>query len=273
MVSLFVYLILGMVQGIFEWLPISSEGQIVVSGTWMGIDPTLAIRLAFWLHFGTMLSVLYIYRAKWVQIFNLENKEYDFLRKFLIITTIGTAVIGVPIKLILIDTVNWGLIIPIMLLLIAIALIITAVLLKYSNMTEGQQEITKLTNLQILAVGIAQGIAIIPGISRSGITVALLLFFQIEKSQSLEYSFHMSVIASLGAVVLDILDSLLHSQPLLAGLNVFGIFFGILLAFLLGILTMKVLIEFVRKYDFSIVAFALGILILLAAILYPLYFH
>ena len=97
------YLLLGLVQGILEWLPVSSEGQIVFLAVLNGWGTSDALTLAFWLHLGTMFAVIVVYWEEWKRVLQLIKPDDDGMRQFLIITTIGTAITGIPVKIFLED--------------------------------------------------------------------------------------------------------------------------------------------------------------------------
>ena len=106
MVNYLFYLLIGITQGMLEWLPVSSEGQIVLISIWQGIDSSVAISLAFWLHLGTLGSVLLIFREDWKKIIDLRKEDKEKLRNLIIYSTIGTAIVGIPVRIFLLDVVN-----------------------------------------------------------------------------------------------------------------------------------------------------------------------
>ncbi|NDB30472.1 undecaprenyl-diphosphate phosphatase, partial [archaeon] len=107
MISIWVFIVLGIAQGVLEWLPVSSEGQIILLGTLFGIENSnLILSIAFWLHLGTLISVIIYYRQEWKTVLNIQDKDGDFLRKFIIITSIFTGIVGLPIKYLLTNSLN-----------------------------------------------------------------------------------------------------------------------------------------------------------------------
>ncbi len=260
------YLFLGLIQGTAEWLPVSSEGVLTTLGLLSGNNFDLAIRIALWLHIGTLGAVLVVYWRDWKNIL-FNWKEYVFERNFLIITTIATGVLGLPINFLL-KYLDAKLMSVLGYFIIGGALLITAGLLWYAN-NKSDVETIRLQDLSLkqqFLVGLVQGVTIIPGVSRSGSTVSALLLFKVDSEDAFRGSFLMSVPAVLGAAVLDVLDLYIRSTSSVS-IDFLGIFVGIVSAFIIGILTLKILIEFARNVNFTGVALTLAIVLILLGIL------
>lgn len=264
MVNYLFYFLIGITQGLLEWLPVSSEGQIVLISIWQGIDPSAAISLAFWLHLGTLGSVLLIFRADWKKIIDLRKEDKEKLRNLIIYSTIGTAIVGIPVRIFLMDIVDTESFANIAMIIIAISLIITGLLIQFSRKTHkvNMKQLADLSVKEQLILGFAQGFTIIPGISRSGTTVSALLFMGTDTESSFKGSFIISVPAVLGSVVLDIIFAVIDSEPLVGGLDPLGIILSIIMAFIFGIVTIKILLNVARNYNFAILVIILGLLIL-----------
>ena len=220
MLDLLEYIILAILQGLVEWLPISSSGQVVIfSINILGISPENAFTLSIWLHLGTTLAVLVKMRKEYFNIVKTiifkkdryEEKDVK-LRNWLIYATFGTAVTALPLYFILrfflLDafSASSG---DILTLIISGLLIITGLVLFFLKRSFGNKSIEGQSFKQIRKdssiSGLIQGIAILPGISRSGFTVSSILFEKYNQDQSLNLSFLMSapvVIASIGVDVL-----------------------------------------------------------------------
>ncbi len=263
------YLLIGITQGMMEWLPVSSEGQIVLISIWQGIDPSVAISLAFWLHLGTLGSVFLIFRKEWTRIIDLRKEDKEKLRNLIIYSTVGTAIVGIPVRIFLLDIVDTESFANIAMIIIAVSLIITGLLIQFSRKTHdvNKKSLADLSVKEQLILGFAQGFTIIPGISRSGTTVSALLFMGTDTESSFRGSFIISVPAVLGSVILDILFSFIDNEPLLGGLNSVGIILSILMAFIFGVVTIKILLNVAKNYNFALLVIILGILILLFIII------
>jgi len=263
MISLLLFALFGIVQGILEWLPVSSEGQILFLGNLFGIlDQNLLLSIAFWLHFGTMLAVLILYRHEWYQILNIWDERGKDMRVFLIITTIFTGVVGVPIKIILLEKVSGAALGFWLMLVLALALVGTGILLKLQRSSlEGERTLSDLSYKEMALIGMAQGFTIIPGVSRSGTTITALLFSRVNSDDSFRGSFFMSVPAVLGAIGLDLIDYIRGSSESIIALNPVGIIVAIALAAIFGIITMKILLKFAQETDFSNIVLVLALLV------------
>lgn len=173
------YIILGILQGIFEWIPVSSEGVVAVAGNFLIADIN-AVDLALFLHLGTIFSALYYFRKDWKDVFLFQNKE---LFKFLTITTAVSLPIGFFVyQFARTMGVGAGL-----LILTGFGLLITAFFHKKKikfNLTNDKSAVF---------AGVMQAFAAIPGFSRSASTVFALSFSQHSPQKILKLSYMMSV--------------------------------------------------------------------------------
>ena len=202
------YIIIAILQGLFEWLPISSSGQVmIVSTSLFGIPPNEAFSLSIWVHLGTTIAVLIKLRKDYIQIVKsfipkkFEVNESDIKkRNWLIFATLGTAITAIPLyflfKVVIIEGFNAtnG---DVLTLVISGLLIVTGIVLLIFKRTFGKKTVDTTSSRDIIKdssiSGLIQGIAILPGISRSGFTVSTILFEKYEQNQSLKLSFLMSV--------------------------------------------------------------------------------
>lgn len=219
MIGLLESLFLGLVQGVLEWLPVSSSGNIILISKLLGlsINEQGYYSMSISLHFGTLLAVLYKYRTQLKPYLNFKTIKLAFKNdnlnksnsnpkflidantvRFILISTIFTGLIGLPLYY-TIKGIELNLLIPI----IGILLIITGIILKYTKKI-GEKEIT--SNWDMLLVGAAQGVAVLPGISRSGMTISALLFREVKSERALELSFLISIPAITGAITLQIIE-------------------------------------------------------------------
>ncbi len=265
--NIWFYILLGLIQGTVEWLPISSEGMLTVAQTSAGVDYLIAIRIAIWLHIGTLGAVMIVFREEWRRIF-LVWDEHVPERKFVILTTIGTGIVGIPVKVFLVDLIGESAtVVGWIYIQIGAAMLITAVLLRYSRFKEGdEKKIDDLPSWQQLLIGFSQGFTIIPGISRSGTTVSALLFSRVDGEESFRGSFLMSVPAVAGGVFLDIIGIIGDGGDLTSGLNFSLVALGIVVAFISGLATIKLLLNFARKLNFALVALSFGILLIVVGL-------
>ena len=259
LLKLWILLMLAFVQGILEWLPVSSEGQIVViisAFTDESLDT--AISLSIWLHVGTMLAVIIRYRYHWKPIIRGSTEEHKAMRKFLFWATLATGVVGFPIMLLLAHI--SPMIGQVVTLLIGVALIVTAGAIKYSEMNlSGKRTLIDFSKGSSLIPGGLQGLAIIPGISRSGITMSGLLFQDLNKEKAIETSFLMSVPAVFAAFAYEVLDLIINDESIISSFSVYEILLAITVTMIVGYLTIDAFLKIAKKYSFSIICLILGI--------------
>lgn len=217
------YIILGIVQGFTEPLPISSSGHLAIFQQLLDMQD-LSIAFAAFVNFGSTLAIIFFFRDEVKELITTfyylcmymikdsykqqvyKHKASSQLILKIIIATLPLVLVGVSMKVIqytfnLQDTepsVNF----------IGFALIITGILLLLVYKKEGVKTIDKLTYKDALIIGIAQAIAVIPGISRSGITMVCALYIGMEKKDAFNFSFLMFIPASIGALIFGMLDLL-----------------------------------------------------------------
>jgi len=263
------YIIIAILQGLFEWLPISSSGQVmIVSMNLYGISPANAFSLAIWLHLGTTLAVLVKFRKDFIGVFKsflpekFEVTEIDKNnRNWLIIATVGTAFTAVPLyllmKSVLEDTYSpiQG---DIITLIIAGLLIVTGVILLKRRKDSGSKIIDNLSEDDLykdgFITGLVQGVSILPGISRSGITISALLIEDYEQENSLKLSFLMSVPVALAAIGLDFISGDAMGLDLTTILVATGV------SFVVGYLSMEILLKLAKKIEFGYFCLIYGVL-------------
>ena len=249
-------ILLGLVQGLTEFLPVSSSGHLVLSQHLLGFQgPQLAFDLL--MHLGTLLAVVIYFRQDIGQIVGsalkgsgeVEGRRWIFM---LVIATIPTALIGFVFR----DQFKMLFGMP---RVVASMLWVTAILLFLSDrirLKEKNTE-TRLTVPRSLLVGVAQGLAIIPGISRSGSTIAAGIFSGLNPDKAARFSFLLSIPAIFGASLLELGEiSGIAAHDLLPYLA------GALTAFVSGYLAIDVLLKMVIKrklWKFSVYLFLAGL--------------
>ncbi|MHA1267481.1 MAG: undecaprenyl-diphosphate phosphatase [Candidatus Helarchaeota archaeon] len=214
---MFGYYLLAILQGLFEWLPISSEGQtMIIAINAFQIPEAHALSLAIFLHLGTTIAVILKFRTDIWRIIKAaypnpppEVTEADLkLRDWVIIGTIGTAITAVPLYFLLKESFAafQG---DLITLFIAGFLLLTGIILLLSRKRYGQNTIEGVSSSTLkkhsFLTGLVQGTAILPGISRSGVTVSTTLFENYDQNNALKLSFLMSIPVSLAAIALDFL--------------------------------------------------------------------
>ena len=276
--------LLGFVQGLTEFLPVSSSGHLSILQNLLRIDTGESILFDILLHLGTLFVVLAVFRRDIIRLIkemvgmirdlfaNLairsRNKRVvsptplrcvvrNNYRKFallLIISTIPTALIGYAGKKLVADA-SRSLLVP------GICLIVTGVMLFLSDRIKTQGKIPRdITYREGLIVGIAQGFAVLPGISRSGATIFACLKCGFDRKFAVKYSFILSVPAILGAAVLELKDVSLSQVTPVTALTYLA---GMVTAGLTGYLCILGMLELVKRRKLRYLAFycfAVGII-------------
>lgn len=233
--SIFQGIVLGVLQGIAEFLPISSSGHLIVAQNLFGLEEVPLLFDVF-LHVATLLAVVLYFRKKiwelicsFARIFvpiknhsaaQIEKKSED--TKYIVAIILATFVTGV------LGIFSSKVISEISVKLVCAGFIVTAVLLIFSSLIEKKHSAYSETSLkspswkQSLVIGLAQGIGTLPGISRSGSTIAGSLFCGVKRDVAGEFSFIVSIPAILGAFILELKDlgevsSSIGAEPVIAG--------------------------------------------------------
>jgi undecaprenyl-diphosphatase len=241
--------VLAVIQGIAEFLPISSSGHLVLVGTLLGgHKETATVEIV--LHAGTLGSILFVY---WQRILNLLSADRRVI-PLLVVGTIPAGVAGLLIK----SRVEWLLTHP---LLAACMLLITGgLLITLRFVPEGQGEYRKMHWWQALVIGAFQAVALLPGISRSGSTIVGARLLGLNKDEAVTFSFLLAIPAILGATVLTAKD--LIEEPSQGG-DLQLLLFGAVVAFIVGVVALSWLIRWARDgrlYWFAWWCFPVGLL-------------
>lgn len=272
--SLFQSCIMGIVQGLTEFLPVSSSGHLAIFKNILGVNTDTGILFDILLHLGTLIAVFIAYFEDikqlivegccllWDCIMNCvlfvkkragkeKKTEYRKIisttyRRFVmlvIVSTIPTGIMGIIFSDV-IERASETLIIP------GIGLLITATLLFIADgVTPGKKTAEDVSYKNSFALGICQGVATVPGISRSGTTITACLLSGFDKSFAVKYSFIMSIPAILGAAVLELKD--VGSLNISAG--EWGSYItGMVVSAVVGFICIKTMLVVVRKKKFKI---------------------
>lgn len=244
--------LLGTLQGITEWMPISSEGQtMLVMMTWLGVFPAEALSYSILLHIGTMAAVLIRFRSEFLDALKNINSS---MTRILTVSAFCTVITGIPLYFLFKESFAGG---REATLLIGGLLILTGLLLKFKG--SGSRSIEDMKTTDMVLLGLVQGFSILPGVSRSGTTLTLLLMRNIRQDMALIISFMISVPAVLGALVLD------HS---IAEVPLGSVALAILASFVMGYISMDLLIRFAEKVNFSMFCIAMGLVTLVFSSLF-----
>ncbi|WP_343488094.1 undecaprenyl-diphosphate phosphatase [Allomuricauda sp. d1] len=250
-------IILGIIQGLTEFLPVSSSGHLELGKAILGSEalPEESLLFTVVLHFATALSTLVVFRKDVLQIlkglFQFKwNEETQFSLK-IIISMIPAALVGFFLQDYMEVFFDGAIII------VGIMLIITAILLYLADMARTTQKGVSYRGAFI--IGMAQMVAMLPGISRSGATISAAVLLGVDKSKSARFSFLMVVPLILGKVAKDILSGEINFQ----GDDTMAMGAGFIAAFIAGLAACTWMIKLVRQSKltyFAIYCFIIGLI-------------
>ena len=236
-------LILGLVQGLTEYLPVSSSGHLAIGSYLFGIEGEENLTFTVAVHVATVLSTLVILwkEIDWIfrGLFKMQlNDETRYVIN-IIISMIPVGIVGVFFK----DTVEN--IFGSGLLIVGCMLLLTAMLLTFSYYAKPRQK-EKISLRDAFIIGIAQACAVMPGLSRSGSTIATGLLLGNKKEKLAQFSFLMVIPPILGEALLDILKAV-KGEELFGGIDTMPLIIGFLAAFISGCLACQWMINVVKK--------------------------
>ena len=239
-------LILGIVQGLTEFLPVSSSGHLEIGQALLGTSGEENLTFAIIVHTATVLSTLVILWREVAQLFKGTfttlrwNSEKDYVAKILV-SMIPVFIVGMFFKEQVEAFFGNGL------LLVGVCLLVTALLLALSEWLQKQRqgEGHEVTYKDAIIIGIAQACAVLPGLSRSGSTIATGLLCGVKKESIAQFSFLMVLIPILGEAFLDLLKLL--QGELTGDLGFVPAIVGFAAAFVTGCFACRFMIEIVRR--------------------------
>ena len=246
-------LILGFVQGIAEFLPISSSAHLIIFrdifGIGSGMSANMNLTFDIALHFGTLLAIGVFFFKDFIKMiqkgFTKGVKDDDGkILWYLVAATIPAAIVGVLFEEAIENVVRSNYVV------IAIALAVMGIIIyladKFSKETK---TIKKITLKDAILVGCSQVFALIPGFSRSGTTIAAGRVLGLDRESAAKFSFFLSAPVVLGAVCLQLIKGTAFSV-IAANLGTFIL--GILVSFVIGLLCIKYLLKYLQKHNFKI---------------------
>ncbi len=256
--SWFQALILGIIQGLTEFLPVSSSGHLIIGREILGVGVAEDVTFEILVHAATVLSTITVF---WKEILNLFakffkfqwNEETQYICKILV-SMIPILIVGVFLK----DTVEQlfgeGLV------LVGSMLLVTAILLALTRFVRFKEN-KPLTFGRAFIIGCAQAVAVLPGLSRSGATISTGLLCGVRKEDVAQFSFLMVIIPILGEAFLDLIGG--NFSLAQSGLSTGALLCGFLAAYVSGVLACRFMISIVKKANlawFSVYCAIIGII-------------
>lgn len=236
-------LILGLLQGLTEYLPVSSSGHLAIGSALFGIRGEESLSFTILVHIATVLSTLVVLwkEIAWIfkGLFRFEMNDETRYVLNIVVSMIPVGIVGVFFK----DTVEN--IFGSGLLIVGCMLLLTALLLAFSYYAKPRQK-EKISLRDAFIIGLAQACAVMPGLSRSGSTIATGLLLGNKKEHLAQFSFLMVIPPILGEALLDLLK-MMHGESLGGDIPASSLAIGFVAAFVSGCLACKWMINIVKK--------------------------
>ena len=255
------FLLLGVIQGLCEFLPVSSSGHLLLTEKLMGIgEGTGGAFFNVMLHVATLVAVCIVYRK---QVLAILKKPFQKLTWYLILATLPTVAAALLFKKvspfdIFYEAAEQGLFLGISFLLTSVFLLLTDKAMQGRNKRTMKQMNAK----DALGIGIMQAVGVFPGVSRSGSTVAGASFAGLDRSSAADFSFLMSIPAILGSLVLALKDALEEGSM---SVSVPSLAIGMLAAGVTGFFAVKWMLRIIRKkklWGFALYTGLLGVAVI-----------
>jgi len=265
-------IVLGIIQGITEWLPVSSQAVLVlVKANFFdkGESLTELIGLALFLHLGTLLAAAWYLRDDVLMLLKLLLKPHRLLKaeeeneqilRFLVLSTFLSGIIGYFLLEIFLSTIEQQIQVTTQVITIVVgALLLGTGILQFQakrKRKKAPKDVGELKDRDSILLGIIQGFSALPGLSRSGLTISTLLLRNYNEVTALRLSFLMSLPIVLGGNIL------LNTSGFSFGISSI---FGLVFSFLFGILTIHLLFRFAKKVNFAYFVLGFGLLTIASA--------
>ena len=259
--SLLFVIFMAVVQGIAEFLPISSSGHLALLGRIFNFDAEANATLNIILHAGTLLSIVVYYFKELFAI--LKEKQFDLVGK-LIIATIPVGLVGMLVK-----ALKWDETLFNNLYIVGAGFIATATLLFFCRGKDNGKEIKELTYKQSFLIGLAQSIAVLPGVSRSGSTISSGLKLGLNRADAARFSFLMAIPAIGGVVAVKLFMLLKKGELTLNSLGISDLVIGFTVSAAVGYFALALLLRILKRGNFiyfSYYLYLLGLVTLIWAV-------
>ena len=239
--------ILGLIQGLTEYLPVSSSGHLTITSHFFGLDGEQNLTFTVAVHVATVISTLVVLWKEIVWILKglfrwdgQMNAEQRYTLA-IVVSMIPVGIVGVFFKDYVEEIFGSGL------LVVSCCLLVTAALLIFSYYARPHQK-EEISLWDAFVIGLAQAVAVLPGLSRSGSTIATGLLLGNKKERLAQFSFLMVIPPILGEALLDVMKAMKHgTEAATAGISTTALVVGFLTAFVSGCLACKWMIGIVRK--------------------------
>ncbi len=262
-------LIQGIVQGLTEFLPVSSSGHLVVLQKLFGIKGNL-LTFDLVVHFGTLIAVCAV---MWKEIAAILKKPLCKMTWMIVAATIPTVIIGFAFKDLFKSLYESGITLGFEFILTGLVLWLAENTTRGAKGIRGGKDIRSMNVVDALVIGTAQGAAILPAVSRSGLTIAGALFRKLDRELALRFSFLLSIPAILGPVALDAYDVVKNSTVYTQDIWIYAA--GFIAAAISGYAAIRFMLRIFTKASFKLFSayvFIIGALVLIDQIFFGRFF-
>ncbi|MEM0373710.1 MAG: undecaprenyl-diphosphate phosphatase [Sulfolobaceae archaeon] len=260
-------IVAGIIQGITEWLPVSSKTQILlVSSLIFGFPISVSYVYGLFMEIGSITSATTYFRKDVVNVFRDKKLFY-----ILLLITLFTGLVGGPLyyitsKLLLSN--SYPLWLP--MLILGLVLISEGIYIYYSR-KKGRNfvlidDISKINNRQIILIGIMQGLSALPGVSRSGVTISTMLLMGIKPDIAFKLSYLAYIPAAIGAFAATLLLDREEIMYVSRSIELSGIILAIIVAIIISFITIRLLLDFAKRNDIYLVTIIVGIIAILSSL-------
>lgn len=248
-------IIIAIVEGLTEFLPVSSTGHMIITQNLLGVSPAegsadeaFVHAFTFIIQFGAILSVVCLYWKKFFQVRNKEEwtEKVNFY-KLLIIGVLPAVVIGMAAK-------KSGLLDWLLnsVWVVAITLVVGGIFMLFCDRLFNKgSEANEVTPRRAFMIGLFQCLSVIPGMSRSMATIVGGMTQKLTRRRAAEFSFFLAVPTMAGATLLDLLDLMKENANWATSHNIMMLLIGCIVAFIVALLAMKWFVNFLSKYGFK----------------------
>lgn len=271
-IEIFKIIFLGIVEGITEWLPISSTGHMILVDAFIKLNVTEAFKEMFFvvIQLGAILAVAISFFTKLNPFSSKKNAEEKKDTWLLIAKVILACIPAAIIGLLLDDKLNeifynWQTV-AVTLILYGVFFILIEVWNKKRNKKNAIETVTDITFTAAFLIGIAQVLSLIPGTSRSGATILGAMLLGTSRIAATEFTFFLAIPVMFGASGLKLLKYFMEVGFGFTGTEILTLIIGMVTAFIVSMLSIKFLVNFVKKHDFKVFGYyriVLGIIVIL----------
>lgn len=263
-----ILIVAGIIQGILEWLPVSSEAFVFLFFIFCGLSPGFALILAMAYHLPTGIAAILFYRKEYNRIVrDFLAMKLSSITMYVILATISTAIVAIPLYFVINSIlaqvesiIEFAM--NIILAMIGIAMVVTGIMVG-RGIVYGDRKLSDVRVKDCFFIGAVQGLSILPGVSRSGVTIAALIYRRYDEESCLNGSFILCGVASLGIFLfLAILGELSFDF-----ITSYVVVVSMFVAFIVSMVSMKALLTIARRMKYGSFLKFMGSIMLISSLI------